>query len=356
MLYFASRDNFKLEQSIHNVKVSVAEEKQIAIGSPLKIELLSVQLSNLDLESKGKPERKEFDPVVLTKVTSATRNQETNDWVRPDLHQLHYDSHLKKKSRFVHQWEIINKKRSNIVHYIPVYEGQTVTVNLNVSELDKPMPEKNKKAFNNIFDAASAVFLPYSPFIQGAKSLFNVFINLSDAGKEHDTFIEEYCGTKWPLSPDSVSACRVVCVQDKQPSSQPLTPLDLSRWKLNNKCQLVDENRMLLSDRCYAVLEFSNDPLPDGDIGLVNSQKAATLLAEIERQKDKEDGYVVVLRQFTSTMKSYSVGKDIQAILKLKAEPSPSNEDKAKLKGYLNLPSIKALGFYDVLKEGANIE
>ena len=54
-------------------------------------------------------------------------------------------------------------------------------------------------------------------------------------------------------------------------------------------------------------------------------------------------------------MESYSTGKEIGRILELKAKSSLNQDDKAKLKGYLDIPTIKALPFYDALKKNVNL-
>lgn len=358
----------KLETSLDSVSKTISEDHRIAIGKPLTIELMSVQLSNLHLE-KEKPliGRSEDKPPLLPIIISRCRSGERSPdgkWERPEICQLHYDAALSETEKFITRSELdaSSCKRSPLLHHIPVYEGQRVNLTLSIYELDKPIPEKTKQAINDIFGVAAAVFLPYSPFIFGAKKLFEVFVELHDANIRHDVFLDETERIEW--SPDTrlhhASTCFLIYVQDKYPSGRKIDPAFVpSNWKVNNDdFRLVDINneRNKLTDRCYAVLYISNRGLQPAEQLFGNSQKAATLLSEIEAQQKNDDGHTIVWKQLLNTMNSYSTGKDIQRILDLKENlDSLSDDDMAKLKGYLNIPSIKALGFYDTLRKDVNL-
>ena len=365
MLYFAGieKDDGKLETRLDAVSASITKEDGIAVGRPLKIELLTVQLANLHMEEGGLfgpgKDKPPYQPVIVSRCQSAVKRP-AGTWEHPELYQLHYDSLVHERNKLVKKAEMDKGKRSTLVHYIPVYEGQKVNLTVSIYELDERIPQKTKEAIDGLFDVASAVFLPYSGLIFGAKKVFDVFVKLHGATLKHDVFLDETERVEWAPKEEVVhhaSTCRIVCVQEKTPARRPIEPgFDSSQWKLNALNQLVDKSGNGLEDRCYAVLYISNKALPAGT-KFANSQKAATLLSEIERQQGNEQGHRVVWEQLLNTMQSYSVGKDIQRILKLKENLGALDaEDKAKLTGFLNLPSIKALGFYDALKEGVPLD
>jgi len=359
MLYFTGIDDRTLQKSLNAVSKSVDATRQIGIGRPLKIELMSVQLANLHLEGRGgwsSEEKRPFQPIVVSKCRSGIKDK-NGQWKRPELFQLHYDSDLEDNSNFIKKATMDAGKRSTLIHYIPVYEGQRISFTLSIYELDKRMSKETKDAIDGMFDVASAVFLPYSPAIFGAKTLFSVFVKLHDVGQKHDRFLNEEDMIEW--NPGSIShrasTCLMICVQEKSPSGKTIQPpFDPNQWKLNEEFRLVDNHQNPLTDRCYAVVHISNELLPLG-VGYANSQKAATLLSEIERQQEKSDGHRVVWEELLNTMESYSTGKEIGRILELKAKSSLNQDDKAKLKGYLNIPSVKALPFYDALKKDVNL-
>ena len=358
MIYFAGiEEDSVLESCMGNILKDIPEADQIAIGKPLRIELLSVQLANLDLEERdGRRERsKALEPVVLSQSKATTKSNDGTNWDRPEVHQLHYNAILNTPKKFVNYFDMKTMKRSSWIHYIPVYDGQTITFNLSIHELDRPLSEETKKAIDNIFDVAGAAFLPYTPYIFGAKKLFEVFVKLGDASLKNDQFISENMGVQWaPGDPllHHATAGRMVCIQDSLPSRTPLPAFEAKKYRLSAQNRLVNENNQPLEDRCYAVLYVSVRPLSPGD-EFANSQKAATLLSEIERQQDKEDGHIVVWQQLLNTMKAYSTGTQIKIILELKDKQTQgtiTEDELAKLKGFLELQEIKDLSFYEALK------
>jgi len=372
MIYFAGiknedgilGDGGKLRPKFKDVRRFVSKDRQISIGKPLTIEWLSVQLSNLDLESKKDwlgGERKDkfpLQPIIISECVYGDK-QIDGTWKRPKTCHLHYDSVLKIKNKHVTRSEMDRSNRSPLVHHIPVYEGQRVKVTLSIYEVDEFISEETKEAIGGIFGLAGAIFLPYSAAIFGAGKLFETFINLHNDSIEHDEFLKQGKSLKWSPKDttfDHVSTCYMICVQDNYPSGETIDPpFDITQWKLNDDYCLIDGANNKLEDRCYTVLYISNRELRPAEQQFVSSQKAATLLAEIERQKNKPDGHLIVLKELLETEKNYSTMKNIQRILELKANlGSLSNDDKAKLKGYLNIPSIKVLEFYDALKKDVN--